>query len=123
VKRWAFLGTMTAILAWAFLARVEGGPALCASRWIFGIACPGCGMMRSVTAFAHGRLEDSLRYHLFGPLVFAAVLTLWIAAAVGVVRQREYRAPDSPAFNSVMGVTLVLLLGYWAARMAAGKTP
>jgi len=123
LRRWAFLGTMTALLAAAFLVRAEGGPAICTSKRLFGISCPGCGMVRSVTACAQGRFADSIRYHLFGPLVLAVMAALWGAALAGVVRRREYRSPDTPAFNSALGVSLVLLLGYWAARMAAGTTP
>jgi hypothetical protein len=79
--------------------------------------------MRSVSAFAQGRFEESIRFHLFGPLVFAAMLALWVAALAGVIRGRDYRAPDSPAFNGALGVTLILLLGYWAARTATGTIP
>ncbi len=123
VNRWIFLGTMTALLAGAFLVRAEGGPALCASKRLFGISCPGCGMVRSVTAFAQGRFGESLRYHLFGPLVFGAAAALWVAAMAGVLRRREYRAPDTPAFNAALSVALILLLGYWIGRMATGTTP
>jgi len=123
MKKWVFPLVMTALLAGAFLARVEGGPPLCASKRLFGVSCPGCGMMRSVTAFAQGRFEDSIRYHLFGPLAFAVILALWVAALVGAVRQRGYQAPNHPAFNGSLFVALVLLLGYWAARMATGTTP
>jgi len=123
VKRWGFLGTMTALLAAAFVVPPGEGPALCLSRRVFRFPCPGCGMMRSVSAFAQGRFGDSIRYHLFGPLVFASMAALWVAALAGVIRRRDYRAPDSPAFNGTLGVTLVLLLGYWAARAATGTIP
>lgn len=123
MKRWGFLAAMTALLAAAFLLPPGRGPALCLSRQVFGLPCPGCGMMRSVSAFAQGRIEESIRFHLFGPLVFAALLALWGAALAGAIRRRDYRTPDSPAFNAALGVALVLLLGYWAARAFTGTIP
>ena len=46
----------------------------CAFRSITGHSCLTCGLTRSLHALAHGDLIASIRYHLFGPAVFSALL-------------------------------------------------
>ena len=80
-------------------------------------------MMRSVCAVAQGQVAESIRFHLFGPLAFAVMLTLLGISIYALVTKRAYQAPDSLPFNAAMWVTLVLLIGYWIARTVAGNTP
>ncbi len=59
------------------------GAALGGSCWsleIFGVACPFCGMTRSVIAFAHGDLGLSLGFHPGG---FLMAITM-VGSAIGV---------------------------------------
>ncbi len=49
-------------------------PVLCPSRQLFGVACPGCGMTRSLTHLLHGRLAQSLATHRLGWLVLGVIL-------------------------------------------------
>jgi Protein of unknown function (DUF2752) len=49
-------------------------PVLCPSRLLFGVACPGCGMTRSLTHLIHGRLAQSFATHRLGWLVFGVIL-------------------------------------------------
>src|SRR5262245_27146856 len=121
MRRVAFFLVTTGLLAAAFLYRPTG-PSICATK-LAGFSCPGCGLVRSVTSFARGRFAESVELHLFGPLAFATMAALWGIAAWGLARGRDYRAPTSPAFASTLGGTLVLLLGYWAARVATGTVP
>lgn len=120
-RRVAFLLVMSALLGAAFAYR-PAGPPLCSSK-LLGFSCPGCGLVRSVTAFAQGRFAEAVGLHLFGPPAFAVLAALWAIAAWGLARGRDYRAPASPAFASTLGGTLILLLGYWAARVATGTVP
>ncbi len=56
-------------------ARVEGTPTICLFRRVTGKPCPSCGLTRSWSATAHGRLRTALAHHPFGPpTFFAAVL-------------------------------------------------
>ena len=121
--RLVFFAIMSGLLAAVLLYDPRGGPATCTSRVLFGLPCPGCGMTRSVTAMARGRLAESLEVHLFGPLVLAVMSAVWGISLAGLLRGRGFRLPGTPAFNVTLVVTLVLLLGYWAARMATGTLP
>jgi len=57
---------------------VLGLPKLCLFRNVTGIACPGCGMTRSLIATGHGHLENALAFHPLGPAIF-------VLLAIGVV--------------------------------------
>jgi hypothetical protein len=45
-------------------------PSLCTFKNLTGLPCPGCGLVRSVTAIVHGDIAGSLAYHRLGWLVF-----------------------------------------------------
>ena len=49
-------------------------PPTCASRALFGVDCPACGLTRSIIFLAHGGFAESLAMHRFGWLVFALIL-------------------------------------------------
>jgi hypothetical protein len=48
-------------------------PSVCTFYNLTGHSCPGCGLVRSVTAMAHGDLATSLAFHRLGWLVFAYI--------------------------------------------------
>lgn len=48
-------------------------PLRCFLRHSLGVRCALCGLTRSVCSLAHGRLDESLEYHLLGPAVFAFI--------------------------------------------------
>ncbi len=49
-------------------------PTTCPHRLLFDSSCPGCGLVRSFTALAHGRPGEAVAFHRFGPLLFIGVL-------------------------------------------------
>ena len=121
-RRWSLFGVMTVALVAAFLWTPQG-QAVCGSKRFFGVSCPGCGLTRSVTAFAQGRIDESLQFHLFGPLALAVMATLWVVAVAAIARRRDVRSPHSTAFSATLATSLVLLVGYWLARVATGTLP
>ncbi|HOY68806.1 MAG TPA: DUF2752 domain-containing protein [Candidatus Ozemobacteraceae bacterium] len=48
-------------------------PALCPHQLLFQAKCPGCGLVRSFTAFAHGRIGEAAAFHRLGILLFLVV--------------------------------------------------
>lgn len=86
-------------------------PPMCASRSLFGVECPGCGLTRSFVHLAHGRWSDSFRCHRVG----------WFLA-VAVLLQLPYRGaaiylgrlPLGRRLPTAFGTLLIaLLLGNW----------
>ena len=48
-------------------AQVASSPVVCPFRLSTGLPCPGCGLVRSWVALAHGDLVRSLQFNWFGP--------------------------------------------------------
>lgn len=48
----------------------------CLFRFFFGEECFGCGFTRSLSLFAHGRLEESLSYNKMGCVIFMLILII-----------------------------------------------
>ncbi len=120
--RWALLAVLTAGLLASFFYH-PSGPPICGSKLLFNVACPGCGMTRSVTACAQGRFLESVRFHAFGPVALAVLVVLWAGHAWTLACGREWDWPRSRGMEVAAGALLVLLLGYWALRAAAGALP
>jgi hypothetical protein len=71
------------------LARRDGSTVegACWFRAVADLDCPFCGMTRSFVALAHGDVASAFRFHLAGPLLFAAMAAALVAVAVAVVRR------------------------------------
>lgn len=101
LSRWGFLGLTTAPLVGAALFNHTGTPPflLCLFRATTGIPCPGCGLTRSFMAIARGNVEDALRMHLFGPVLF---LAFTVAAILMAIELRAGGDCSTPPFATSM---------------------
>lgn len=94
LPRWGILGGCALPVAGAY-AHAQGIsiPLLaCPLKWMTGVPCPTCGMTRSFLALAQGHLEQSLTYHLFGPLLFIGFVVAFIHVFVELVTQKRLSA-------------------------------
>lgn len=48
-------------------------PVLCGWRQMTGLPCAGCGLTRSFTFMAHGRIAEAFSMNYLGPFLFALV--------------------------------------------------
>src|SRR4051795_6266980 len=102
-------------VAAALLAPVElvgHGPVLFPFRRAPGQPCPSCGLTRSWTAVAHGRIRDGFRMHPLGPPAFVAAAALAGRPGRFLGRGPGYPAAALPAFAFAW-------VGVWLARMIA----
>lgn len=95
----------------------------CLFQAIFGFPAPSCGLTRSVLAIARGDWQTALSYHLFGPLILLAMMTLAIVAITELVSQRALsgfyqRLLHPPS----LWVLLSLFMAYYGLRLWARWT-
>jgi hypothetical protein len=95
-------------------------PQACASRAIFGLRCPGCGLTRSIIHLAEGDWRSSWHDHRLGGLL-AIVIAFQIP-----YRLYALRRPARPLFSTfwlrAFGyVLIVALLANWLLDVAAGR--
>lgn len=102
----------------------DSGLPLCFFRFSTGLACPGCGMTRSLAAVGRGEWRVAVRYHAFGPLVAAGLGALWAAIGAGLVTGRDFLPEMTGRRASVLVVVfLVAFLGYWLVRVVTRAAP
>lgn len=64
---------------------LEARRPLCPVRYLFGVACPGCGLTRAISCMFHAQLGRALRYNRSVVIVLPLLSYLWlrrVAAAV-----------------------------------------
>jgi len=91
-------------------------PALCPSRSVLGIDCPGCGLTRSFIHLANNQWRESYAVHRLGWLLAAAV-AVQIPYRLYCLQQngREFH----PRFTDWVGRVLIyLLVVNWALGIA-----
>ncbi len=95
-------------------------PQVCASRSLFGIKCPGCGLTRSIIHLAEGNWYQSWRCHRLGSLI-AIVITLQIPYRLNALYARG-RPVVGPWWQAALGYALItLLLVNWILDVVTGR--
>jgi len=98
---------------------VENGPVLCVFRRATGVPCPSCGLTRSWTATAHGRVRDGFRLHPLGPPALLGAAVLSVVPRPWLERVPNYPPGALPAFAAAwIGVWLGRLIGHPGRRSA-----
>ncbi len=111
------LGLVALFIALAFWnPAAAGGPDLCLFHRATGVACPGCGLTRSVAALGRGDLAGSWRWHPLGAILAVETGLLWVLVRVapgGLFRL-------APRIALATGTLLLLA---WIVRLATGTLP
>lgn len=95
----------------------------CPIRALMGIPCPSCGMTRSFLALAKGNLEESISYHLFGPLLFLTFIIVTVHLAIELLIGRKVFPPYYKKLYQLQlhWIGLASFLGYYLIRLSIGK--
>lgn len=90
----------------------------CAFHSITGHSCLTCGMTRSLHAIVHGNLAASVRYHMFGPVVFLGLLFCFAVFAMEAFGGNSVViCVEKKVRSRVIGAFAVLWFVYWGCRL------
>lgn len=120
-KGWGVLMGVPAFFVAAFLyplipalARIQ----VCAVRGFLGCDCPGCGLIRSFGALAHGGIRESVDFHPLGVVIAAWLIYIFARAAIGAARGRGLPTLlGQGARDLVVYIFLGALAFQWAVKL------
>lgn len=99
-------------------------PTVCTFKIATGMACPGCGVTRSLVAATNGYIAEAVRWHLFGPLALFLGGALSLYSLMAAVTRRGFILPvDHPRFTLMVVLGFSSLLVYWVIRLLTGTAP
>lgn len=114
----------------------DAGSALCLSRRLFHLPCPGCGLTRAFLLLAKGEWKGAGTMHPLAPLLAAEILAAWIGWGVWLAVRRSERSgrPVRAAralravgailpLEQVLWAHAALLIALWLGRAATGTLP
>jgi hypothetical protein len=102
----------------------DTGDPFCLSRRLLHVSCPGCGLTRSVTAFAHLEFARAFRLHAIGPVFVVLTAAVWLLAVAGLVKGHSYLPDlDAPWFAPGGVLLMSTMILYWIVRLVAGILP
>jgi hypothetical protein len=95
-------------------------PQACASRALFGLRCPGCGLTRSIIHIAEGNWQASWHDHRLGGLM-AILIAVQIPYRLYALRRPLSPPLSARSLSAIAYVMIALLLGNWLFDVAAGR--
>jgi uncharacterized protein DUF2752 len=124
VRLWLLAGLAGAAgLAILHVWMPSGDPAsaICLSRRLLHLPCPGCGMTRAFAHLAKGEWAAALRDHPLAPVVALQMILGWAVWGVSVVAKRPLRLPFR--LESLLLANVAALAALWLGRVATGTLP
>jgi len=95
--------------------------AVCLSRRLLHLPCPGCGLTRAFAHLAKGEWAAAFTLHPFAPLLALEAVLGWLAAGAALAAGRPLRLPV-PIDLLTLGHA-AMLCALWLGRMATGTLP
>ena len=99
-------------------------PRLCVWYLLTGTDCPFCGLIRSLSATAHGSISHAFQYHPFGPLAFGTVILVLAGSLYAWFTGKAFPALAWLERNSRKTAVIfgIILLAWWLARLLIVKS-
>ncbi|MCX7920136.1 MAG: DUF2752 domain-containing protein [bacterium] len=118
-QSWTIFAILTVVMVVAYFWHPnDQGIVLCYFRYLTGLPCAGCGLTRSLSAFAKGQFLTSFQYHPFGPLVFLIGIGLWLRAIVELFNQKTVTIVLSEKTKRrLIPLFIIFIISFWAYRI------
>ncbi len=103
----------------------DSASAICLSRRLFHLPCPGCGMTRAFAHLAKGEWAAALRDHPLAPVVGLQMILGWAAWGMTAVAKRPLRLPVrlESLLLALLLANIAALAALWLGRVATGTLP
>lgn len=95
----------------------DSGFVVCLSKR-FGIDCPLCGGLRTVTSLAHGNFAAALDHNLLLAVALPVATVVWAVWMVTALRGRRFVLPTAPRW--LIAAASILVLAFTVARNLDG---
>ena len=115
-----FLGLAGLAVLYVWVPSGDASGAICLSRRLLHLPCPGCGMTRAFAHLAKGEWGAALVLHPLAPVVALEIVLGWLAWGTRVAG-RPLRLPVR--VETVLLANAAALCALWLGRMATGTLP
>lgn len=122
LRLWAFAGFLglagLAVLHF-WVPDADPRTAVCLSRRVFDMPCPGCGLTRAFAHLAKGEWSEALADH---PLAFVLAVEFalaWLAWGAAIAGRLPRRLP----VDAIVLANAAVLCAFWLGRLATGTLP
>jgi len=89
----------------------------CFFRRATGHSCLTCGLSRSFYAIAHLHLQESFKSHLMGPIIYLAMMFLFLKFSFETVTRKEIQIRVTPGLKRIsLTIFLCLWISFWIIR-------
>jgi hypothetical protein len=96
--------------------------AVCLSRRLFHLPCPGCGLTRAFAHLAKGEWRAAITMHPLAPFLALEAILGWLAwGAALLLRRPPFRLPVTAEALAIGHA--VALCAVWVVRLATGTLP
>ena len=99
----------------------DAATAVCLSRRLFHLPCPGCGLTRAFAHLAKGEWAAAVLLHPLAPVLALEAILGWLAWGAALALRRPFRLPVT-VDALVLGHGAVLC-ALWLGRVATGTLP
>jgi len=98
----------------------DAASAICLSRRLFHLPCPGCGMTRAFAHLAKGEWSAALLDHPLSPALAVELIAGWTVWGL-VIAGRPLRLPFR--LETLLLGNVAALVAVWLGRVATGTLP
>lgn len=92
---------------------------LCAVHGFLGVDCPGCGLIRSFAALAHGGIRRSVDMHPLGVVIALWLVYIFAREGYALIKGRRPRELLTQRQRDILvGVFLAALIIQWMVKLA-----
>jgi hypothetical protein len=95
--------------------------AVCLSRRLFHLPCPGCGLTRAFAHLAKGEWAAAVKMHPLAPVLALEAVLGWLAWGAALAARRPLRLPVT--VDALVLGHVAVLCALWLVRLATGTLP